>query len=263
MPLAFDLISDLHVETWSKIFNWTGQATSPFCVVVGDVAQDRNVLIKTLTHLGSCYQAVFYIDGNDEHRDYYDNLSSSYNDLAAKLKPVPNLVYLQNNVVVIEGVAILGTNGWWAFNFDLSVDSGSSVELWQDETGHDLAASQYISAMAQNDANYLVRSVKRLQKRYDVRHIVVATHTVPATQLLAHDIELKSTPKLNCMGNRYLEEALDCDTEKKIHTWCFGHYHRPIDQIYRQIRFVNNCRGKEKTDYATSVFYPKRIVVEN
>jgi predicted phosphohydrolase len=263
MPFAFDLISDLHVETWPGIFNWSGQATSPFCVVVGDVAQDRRTLIKTLTHLGTCYQAVFYIDGNDEHRDYYDDLAFSYSDLVAKLKAIPNLVYLQDNVVVIEGVAIMGTNGWWAFDFDPQVDTAGAVERWQEKTGHDLGVTQCISAMAQTDANYLARSIKRLQKHYDVRHIVVATHTVPVHQLIAHDIELESTPKLNCMGNRYLEQALDQDTENKIHTWCFGHYHRPIDQLYQQVRFVNNCRGKGKTDYAKSVFHPKRIVVEN
>jgi len=67
MSFAFDLISDLHVETWGD-FIWTGQATSPYCVVAGDIARDRNVVIDALKHLGQCYQAVFYVDGNDEHR---------------------------------------------------------------------------------------------------------------------------------------------------------------------------------------------------
>lgn len=263
MSFAIDLISDLHVETWPSVFTWTGQATSPFCLVVGDVAQDRDVLIKALTHLGTCYRAVFYIDGNDEHRNQYDDLSLSYNDLVLKLKAIPNLVYLQDNVVVIEGVAILGTNGWWAFDFDPLIDPGESTARWQEKTGYDLEIAQQISSLAQTDANYLARSIKRLQKHYDVRHIVVATHTVPVPHLLAHDIELENNPKLNCMGNRYLEEVLDHDVQKKIHTWCFGHYHLPIDQIYRQVRFVNNCRGKGKTDYAKSVFHPKRIVIEN
>ena len=41
MKFAFDLISDLHIETWPD-FDWTGQATSPYCVVAGDVARDRD-----------------------------------------------------------------------------------------------------------------------------------------------------------------------------------------------------------------------------
>jgi hypothetical protein len=69
MKFAFDLISDLHVETWDS-FDWTGQATSPYCVVAGDVARDRQLLLAdVLKHLGECYPGgVFYIDGNDEHR---------------------------------------------------------------------------------------------------------------------------------------------------------------------------------------------------
>ena len=64
MTFTFDLISDLHIETWEE-FDWTHQATSPYCIVVGDVCRDRQVLIDTLTHLGEQYAGVFYIDGND------------------------------------------------------------------------------------------------------------------------------------------------------------------------------------------------------
>jgi hypothetical protein len=58
-----DILSDLHVESMND-FNWEGQPTSPFCIVAGDVARDRTILKSVLTHLGQCYQQVFYIDGN-------------------------------------------------------------------------------------------------------------------------------------------------------------------------------------------------------
>ena len=41
MEFAFDLISDLHVNTWPK-FDWTGIATSPVAIVAGNIACDRN-----------------------------------------------------------------------------------------------------------------------------------------------------------------------------------------------------------------------------
>ena len=50
MTVSFDLISDLHVETWDS-FDWTGQATSPYCVVAGDVARNRDRLLEALEHL--------------------------------------------------------------------------------------------------------------------------------------------------------------------------------------------------------------------
>ena len=84
MTFAFDLISDLHIETWTE-FDWTGQATSPYCIVSGDVCRDRSVLVDVLTHLGQCYAAVFYIDGNDEHRYYLEDLGESYQDLVKRI----------------------------------------------------------------------------------------------------------------------------------------------------------------------------------
>ena len=51
MTFAFDLISDLHIETWDK-FDWTGQATSPVCVIAGDIARTTDLTVDTLKHLG-------------------------------------------------------------------------------------------------------------------------------------------------------------------------------------------------------------------
>ena len=81
MNFSFDLISDLHIETWGSRFDWTGQPTSQYCVVAGDIARDRALVIDALEHLGTVYQGVFYIDGNDEHKDYGGNLSQSYKEL--------------------------------------------------------------------------------------------------------------------------------------------------------------------------------------
>ena len=36
MQVTFDLISDLHIETWPGDFDWTGMGTSQFCIVTGD-----------------------------------------------------------------------------------------------------------------------------------------------------------------------------------------------------------------------------------
>jgi hypothetical protein len=106
MQFSFDLISDLHVETWPE-FNWKDQATSPFCIVAGDIAKDRQVLYDTLRHLSESYQAVFYIDGNDEHINFMSDLGGSYSHLTDMIGKMNNVVYLQDNVVVIDGVSIV------------------------------------------------------------------------------------------------------------------------------------------------------------
>ena len=261
MSFAFDLISDLHIETWPE-FDWTGMGTSPFCVVAGDIARDRDTVIKILKHLGNCYQAVFYIDGNDEHYYHLDNLSASYVNFTNKIKSIPNVVYLQDNVVVVDGVAILGTNGWFGFDFDLTIDP-DQAELWcQDKYKISQSTTYKIMQLAANDAAYMVSSIKRLQTHYDVKKIVMVTHTVPDPALIAHDIELEGSMRFNTMGNRYMMQALGADTEKKIHTWCFGHYHGSVDQVRSNVRFVNNCRGRGDTKYSQYAYYPRRIVID-
>jgi predicted phosphohydrolase len=260
MQFTFDLISDLHIETWNR-FDWTNQATSPVCVVAGDICKNRNTLLSTLKHLGQCYQAVFYIDGNDEHMDHIESLNSSYDHLSAEIEKIPNVVYLQNNVVVVDGVAIVGTMGWWAFDFDLSLDSTQSKLWYQNKFNLSDNAVSTISQFAVADAMYMSSSVKRLQTHQDVKKIVMVTHTVPDPALINHDIDLDGSVVKNTIGNRYMMQALAADTEKKIHTWCFGHYHGAVDQIRSGVRFINNCRGRGDTKYSQYAYFPRRVVI--
>lgn len=262
MQFTFDLISDLHIDTWPETFDWRGKATSPHCVVVGDLAADRSRVVECLEHLGQCYQAVFYVDGNTEHTEFLNDLNASYQDLIFRINTIPNVVYLQDNVVVIDGVAILGTNGWWGYDFDGVTDPDAAMAWHSEQEFITYNEIVNIRRMSTNDATYMMSSVRRLQTHIDVKKIVVVTHTVPRPELIAHDIDLDGSMKFNVMGNRYMDSVLDVDTEGKIHTWCFGHYHGSIDQLHNGVRYVNNCRGKSGTQWANWVYHPKRITIE-
>jgi hypothetical protein len=261
MQFNFDLISDLHIETWDS-FDWTGQATSPYCVVAGDIARDREVVRKTLEHLGQCYSAVFYIDGNDEHQHSLTNLGESYRFFDRTVEEIPNVVYLQDNVAIVNGVAILATNGWWSFDMDPTLDIDQS-QFWYTERMHCIrSTADEITSLAYNDAAYMMNSVRKLQTHQDVRAIVCVTHTVPSPWIISHDIDLVDTWRYNCMGNPHMDLVHSEDTENKIKTWCFGHYHKSVDRYHRGIRSTNNCRGRGDTEWSQSAYYPKRITVE-
>ena len=261
MTFAFDLISDLHVETWDK-FDWAGQATSPVCVVAGDIAKTIDLTVKTLTHLSECYQAVFYIDGNDEHRWQLDTLNQSYKELADRLAKIKNVVFMREHVVVVNGVAIIGANGWWSYDFDLNIDADQTQLWFQDTYQISKTATDNVASAALNDAAYLIQGVKKLQTHPDVKSIVIVSHTVPAPWLVEHDIALSGSWRFNTTGNPHLELALNEDTEHKIHTWCFGHYHQQVDRIANDIRYVNNCRGRGNTEWCQRPYYPKRIEIK-
>lgn len=116
--------------------------------------------------------------------------------------------------------------------------------------------------MAITDAAYLKNSVQKLQMHQDVKSIVIVSHTVPDQRLVNHDIDLEGHFRLNTTGNPHLKLCLEHDTENKVKTWCFGHYHRSVDRSLNGIRYVNNCRGRGNTPWSQSAFFPKRITVQ-
>jgi hypothetical protein len=262
MGHCFDLISDLHIESWPQPFDWSDRMTSPWCIVAGDVARDRDLLKRTLLHLGECYQGVFYIDGNDEHHGRYSDLSASYREIATMISRMSNVVYLQDNVVIMDDVAILGTNGWWSFDFNPDLDSKHTIEWWCENFGFEYNVPRIITNLSHTDAVYVNKSLVKLQKEA-IKHVIMVTHTVPSFRLIQHDIALQDTWLSNVMGNTHMMGAMAGDITNKIHTWCFGHYHGSIDQLHEGVRFVNNCRGRINTPWRQMVYNPRRIVIND
>lgn len=261
MSFSFDLISDLHIESWPS-FDWSDQPTSPYCVVAGDVARDPDLVAETLKHLGECYAGVFYIDGNEEHRYQLTDLSTSYQELVQAISNIPNVVYMQNNVVITNGVALLATNGWWTYEFDPATDPEQSIEWYKNYVGVTREQALVIKDHAMHDAAYLIKSVRKLQTHQDVKRIVLLTHTLPDPLFVAHDPDIAGTWRYNSMGNHLINQALDQDSEHKIHNWVFGHYHRPVDQTVNGIKYASNPRGRGDTPWCQPVYYPKKITVE-
>ena len=109
MKIHFDLISDLHVDTWEEPFSWEGKATSLYAVVAGDISRERSDLKPVLKELSSHYKLVIFVDGNDEHRWELENLGQSYESLRSDISGIHNVVWLQDNSVVVDGVAGLPT----------------------------------------------------------------------------------------------------------------------------------------------------------
>lgn len=258
MQISFDLISDLWLD--NNQLDWSLQATSPICVVAGNVAGDRKTVIDFLTHLSSCYQQVLYIDGDAEHKNYLFELERSLRDLKNQIAKIKNVQFLVDNVVIINGVAFVGTNGWWSFDFDPCVDATQTAQWYLSNLTQPCDIEQIILSSL-NDAAYLGHAIEKLQILPDVRKIVVVSHTVPTPTLIEHDVDLIGSYKFNVMGNQLLDRARNLDTESKITTWCFGHYHGSVDQSINQVQYVNNCRGQLGSNQYQYAYYAKKIVV--
>jgi hypothetical protein len=156
----------------------------------------------------------------------------------------------------------LATNGWWSYDFDCQVDYDETQAWYREHAQSSQSAADAIVGVAYHDAAYLRASIKKLQTHKEVKSIVIASHTLPMAWLCNHDPDLVDTYRFNCTGNQHLQLALDEDTENKVRVWAFGHYHRPVDRNFANIRYVSNPRGRGNSPWSQSVYYPKRIEVE-
>jgi len=227
MIYAYDIISDLNL-TEESVFNWEDKPTSLYCMVAGNVSSDIHVLYKTIKHLSTLYQGVFFIDG------FLENTVIAEKDLVIQeitkiFSTIKNAVYLHNNVVIMDGIAIVGVNGWFG---NKATDADSELQL---------KINRY------DDLAYLQKTVEKLQLHIDVKQIVVISNSVPSTDLYfgeKSDFTNTDVP---------LSYVIESDTEQKIHTWIFGSHKKIVDTKINSINYFNNpC-------YDSNPYYPKRI----
>jgi len=211
--IGFDVISDLNLSPEDN-FNWEGKSTSLYCLVAGNVSSDIRTTVQTLAHLGRFYQGVFYVPGTSEYSNTVD-LPGRTEHLMSLLKHLPTVHMMHHSVVIVDGVAIVGANGW----------NNSDTNTLQD---------MVYTAARFDDLTYLNKSVEKLQRHLDVKQIIVVTNAVP-------DEKLYFGEKPEITKNQIpLQKTLKHDTEKKIKYWVFGSYEKSVDTTLNNVGYVNN-----------------------
>lgn len=228
--LGFDIISDLNLDENSD-FHWDTKPTSLYCILAGNISNVPSVIYKTLKHLSKCYQGVFYIDGVKEHNSLTerDNVINDVTRICASLK---NVVYLHNNVVVVDGIALVGVNGWG--NYPTYTDS----DRFQ------------VKAFRYDDLVYLEKTIEKLQIHIDVKKILIISNSVPSTAMYFGE-----KPQFD-VDDVSLDIVLPVDTESKINYWIFGSYEKIVDIARNNINYLSNpC-------YDRNPYYARRIDVD-
>ena len=216
--IGFDIISDLNLNP-NDSFNWENKATSLYCIVAGNISSNLRTVMQVLIHLSSKYQAVFFVPGKLEY-EQCDSLLTRSKELLAITDGIPNVSILHNNVIVVDGVALLGSNGWG--NIQNTLDSKNIT----------MTAAKY------EDFTYLVSCLSKLQKHLDVKKVVVITSAVPKEELYFGEI-----PE-NVVDQIPLHNILESDTEKKVTHWIFGTYDKPVDTTIDNINYISNSKNQ-------------------
>lgn len=220
--LGFDIISDLML-TPEECFNWEGKATSLYCIVAGNVSSDFRTTIQTLTHISKFYQGVFYIMGDHEYSETDDILGYTER-LLEYCSRIPNLAVLYHHVIIVDGVAVLGCNGW--------------------DTEKDVMEQRL------QDIVYLKKSIEKLQRHLDVKKIIIVSNGVPNKDLYFGEVPYYADDMMP------LDYCLESDTEFKVTNWIFGKYEKIVDTRLNGINYVNNPYYKRIPYWAKRISIP-------
>lgn len=213
--IGFDILSELRLEP-EESFNWENKASSLYCLVSGNVSAYPRTVVQTLSHLTNHYQGVFYVPGNLEYQLTPFGEKHRTDELQEITSNIPGVIMLYKNVVIADGVAVIGINGW--------SDGG------YENTKEELCRTQ----SRLEDTIYLRQSIQRLQKHLDVKKIIVMSNGVPMP-----DLYYGEQPEI-VEHQVPLNVVLESDTEKKVTNWVFGSYNKGVDVTINNINYINN-----------------------
>lgn len=197
IDIGFDVISDLNLEP-NDSFNWHDKPTSLYCILTGNISTDMKTVTQTLVHLSQQYQGVFYTPGTLEYETSRTNINERTSQLVTLAQKVPNIVILHHNIVIVDGVAVVGSNCW-----ETAHEPGTSISI------DDLKYNQY----RLDDMGFLHKTIEKLQRHLDVKKIVLVTNGVPNENCYfgeVPDYVATQTP---------LDTVLNADSESKVTHW--------------------------------------------
>jgi integrase/predicted phosphodiesterase len=248
--LRFDLISDMHVDTYrgAAAIRWSSLKTSGARVLVdaGDEADSPIRSERFLLEAREHYDVVIAVDGNHYHYDSGITVADAMQRFR-EFAWANDIVYLDGETEYLhDGVLFIGANGWYDWRIGLpELTTDSCRTAWrQGMDDSRILFDRPPEEYAEQQAAVLLRKIEEAQSRPDVKRIVVVTHTVPVREALVwkpHDRDW------NLCNGSFANSSMQCLVsrlpESKISTWCFGHSHQSNDFVRHGIRFINNARG--------------------
>jgi predicted phosphodiesterase len=268
---SFDLISDIHLDfwvtpTWNKfkekknldefVRQIVPERPSPVLAIAGDIGHFNKQNYRLLKALKMHYKYILLVAGN---HDYYLQSKSirykyAYNsinrlsEMKKLIKDLPNVVYLDGDVVAIDGVHYGGCGMWYDFQYGIQVLNSNYPKIY--EHWRAVSSDALCTRGKPRETKDMFYEEKRKLARILPHSDVIITHFSPDWSVAPVDRKLSvSTSFYYFDGTPYFPLI-----SKKI--WCFGHMHRRIDYTKHGCRFINAALGYPKENDGQ----PKRAV---
>lgn len=262
--MNFALASDLHLEfkevDIKKVDSDTLVLAGDICVAarIGKDSVDGKRIQDFFEDVTTKYRNVVYVAGNHEY--YHGKLHKTDDILAEFATRFPNLHYLQNDWVEIDGVPFTGATLWTDVNKGCPVTQSTLMSnmgdyrlITNDARGYTKLRPTHTLGIHANTKKFFDSKLKSFWNRM----CVVITHHAPSSMSIDP----------HYVGDHYMNGGYASDLSEfildntNIAVWCHGHIHAPMDYRIGGSRVVSNPRGYYGYEHSSLEFTPKLIEI--
>ncbi|MCK5285172.1 MAG: metallophosphoesterase family protein [Alphaproteobacteria bacterium] len=250
--------SDLHLE-FEVPFTPPPENTADIMILAGDITTfaDFTLLGEVLKKWN---KPVLYVAGNHEFytRRYMAESTDKFREWAADY---PQLTFLQDEAITIDGVNFFGGTMWTDFYGGESYFMNRAARYMNDYRMIKLSADKYDFLHPQNTLDFHECYKEELLKWFD--------KTLEGSRVvISHHVPWDCKKTYNAKGDAYYAYvSLDMKNIIKEHQpvlWIHGHNHVPSDQMIGKTRLVSNPRGYPITSesFQCAGFDENGVVIE-
>lgn len=233
--MRIQYMSDLHLDH-SNIE--VDVSTADVVVMAGDISSSPLFTADWIEKNIGLEKPVIYVAGNHEY-DHHDIHEHDFSIMSA-LTSLPNVYFLENNSVVIDGVKFIGSTLWTGFDAFPEMGNISAMRNLASRSisdfhtiynGNKWFTPEDASGLYHNARSYIFGE---LTKPFDGKRVVV-THFPPSRQCV-HKMY-----RGNLLNPYFIANAEDLLVKSDL--WIHGHTHSTIDKSIVGVKVVCNPRG--------------------
>jgi DNA repair exonuclease SbcCD nuclease subunit len=239
--------SDIHLDFWvgntnspSKIREFVSEILKPVemdvLIIAGDLGHFNFQNALLLDELKKYAKKILITFGNhdlylvtSEQIEKYENSFNRLNEFKEMIKHIPEVYFLDGELMEINGFKILGAGGWYDFSYEIK--HGYSLDYMRKSWEKTMNDSRKIIPKI-DPINFSLLEKEKL-RRFIRKADIVFTH-VPPVYVSCHGDAI--------MDSFYTFYGYDLLTDN-IKYWIFGHCHEPFDFYETHIRFLSSPLG--------------------
>jgi len=257
--MNFDLLSDLHLRSLDESFLENIKPASNVLVLLGDICEINQVkqMLHFFKQLNKLWDYILYVPGN--HEFYGGHLTDTVSILRSHLKHLKNIVVMDNNTEVINGIAFIGSTLWTDHNKGNIISILNIENMLNDYNMIRVSPILNDIRVKSSDIihlfNICFKYISDQVKKFD--SCVILTHHAPTY------LSISQKYKESIINGAFASELSDFILDNpQIKVWAHGHVHSKFDYKLGNCRIITNPYGYRNEIYSSTQLYkPLNIVL--